>query len=245
MNLKTIVKIALDLLFPITCVGCGKPKIHCCEKCFSQIPLLARQKCPSCGKTSERGGFCSNKCRGGFAFDGIIAAAEFKKKSHLAELIHRFKYDFSKEICADLAKLIAAACEDFSSDNCFGAPQVFILVPAPLHNRRMRWRGFNQSALLAQKIAEIKGHAENWQTADILVRTRWTRPQVELPKQKRLMNLRGAIGLKNPHKKINPSAVYFIVDDVCTTGATIHECAKTLKERGAGRVFGLVVTRTN
>ncbi|MEK7524366.1 MAG: phosphoribosyltransferase family protein [Patescibacteria group bacterium] len=108
----------------------------------------------------------------------------------------------------------------------------------PLHPRRHRFRGFNQSKILAQEIGKY------WQSPvqEILKRHRYTPPQVELSRNNRLKNVRGAFSLIYG-TRINPQATYFLIDDVCTTGTTLRECARVLKHHGAQKVWGFVIAR--
>lgn len=208
--LALIKKTILDFIFPIYCAGgCGKEKTHCCSKCLSEIPR---------------------------AFDpaeNIIAAAKFHEESTLAEMIHRLKYDGAEEIGKILVSLFT---DDLRKYIAFGKS---VLVPVPLHPRRFRFRGFNQSAILAREISARFGGS----VADILIRKRYTRPQVELHALERASNVKDAFDMKDSSISIDPDAVYFVVDDVYTTGATLNECASVLKNHGARNVLGLVVGR--
>lgn len=160
----------------------------------------------------------------------IIAAAPFAEKSFLARLIHSLKYEGIRSVAPPLAKLIPPI--EF--------PNKSVLVPVPLHWRRENIRGFNQSAVLAHEIAK----KSNSPVYELLARHRYTRPQVELPKAKRLTNLRGAFSPKIPRLHLDPTITYFLVDDVSTTGTTIAECAAVLLRHGAKDVRGIVIART-
>lgn len=214
--IKKIINIVLNFLFPIYCVGCKKENFHLCEDCLKKLPV----------KITEN------------HIDGltVFAVIKFREDSPIAQLIHRFKYDGAKEIAEILGMLF---------NNAFLPPTFYILhstflIPVPLHRRRSNFRGFNQSLLLAQEL----GKKWNFPIADILQRHRYTRPQVELGGVERLTNVTDAFSMKNPEEKLNPSATYTIIDDVCTTGSTINECAKALKKHGAEKIFGVVVAKS-
>lgn len=201
----------LNLLFPIFCVGCKKDSSHFCRECFAKIVQQISSK--------------RSRLPHANALDEVISTCNFIHNSPLAELIHRFKYDGAIEIASLLAGLFQEGIEG-------------ILVPVPLHKRRYRFRGFNQSSLLAKILSErfkLPLH-------DILKRDRYTEPQVELDGAKRLTNVRDAFSLKKGFS-INSKITYVLVDDVCTTGATLNECAKVLKAKGATKVVGLVVAK--
>lgn len=152
------------------------------------------------------------------------------EKSLLARLIHSLKYEGVRDVGPRLANLLPLI--EF--------PQKSAFVPVPLHWRRENIRGFNQSAVLAYEIAE----KSNRPVYELLKRHRYTQPQVELPRQKRLTNLRGAFSLKNPLQRLDPDITYFLVDDVSTTGTTIAECKAVLFRNGAKDVRGIVIART-
>ncbi|MBU4216276.1 hypothetical protein L6270_02600 [Candidatus Parcubacteria bacterium] len=113
--------------------------------------------------------------------------------------------------------------------------ETILIIPVPLHNKRLRWRGFNQSEKLAHFIAnksQIKINTEN------LKRIKFKKPQASLKKEARLKNIQNVFtwqGAKLNHQNI------ILVDDVTTTGATLNECAKILKANGANEVWGLVL----
>lgn len=172
----------------------------------------------------------------GGPIDCVYATAVFEEKSPLADLIHRYKYDFSREVAEVFVKLFGGIFGRLSAAEESAA---IILVPVPLHRRRINFRGFNQSEVLAQKLSKKFGV----KMANLLTRHRYTQPQVELSKEHRLTNLHGAFSLKNPAEKIDQNALYLLVDDVCTTGSTLGECAKVLKAAGANRVGGLVIAK--
>lgn len=204
--LAKLKNLLLDFLFPVTCVSCKKFGVQCCAECLQKIPLASQKS------------------------DKIIAAAEFKEESMLAELIHRFKYDGAKEVGEILVNLFQKNLD---------LPTKKVFVPVPLHKRRSNIRGFNQSAILAKLLVKkFGGEMQN-----ILQRHKYTPPQAELSRKERLTNVRDAFSMKNPENKLNPESTYLLVDDVCTTGSTLSECEKILRRNGAQNVMWLVVAR--
>ena len=114
-----------------------------------------------------------------------------------------------------------------------------LLIPVPLHLRRLNWRGFNQSELLAKNISDT---FQMEMAVDVVERTINATPQADIKeREERLKNLNGIFRIKNKEKIIGREVL--LVDDVCTTGATLNECAKILKAGGASRVVALVVAR--
>lgn len=198
------------------------------------LDFLFPMRCLGCGKNKTH---CCDDClqkiprlKDRSFSEPIIAAAPFVEKSLLAHLIHFLKYEGIRGVAPPLAKLLPSV--EF--------PEKSVLVPVPLHWRRENIRGFNQSSILAREIAK----KSNRPVCELLKRHRYTQPQVELPRQKRLTNLRGAFSLKNSLQRLDPNITYFLVDDVSTTGTTIAECKTVLFRHGAKDVRGIVIART-
>ncbi|MDQ3928798.1 MAG: ComF family protein [Chloroflexota bacterium] len=143
------------------------------------------------------------------------------------ELVHRFKYDGMHGAGGWMSGRMEPLCP----------PDATALVPVPLHPKRERDRGFNQAEVLARPIA--RKHRVPLIRA--LKRTRMTTPQVELTAEERWANVRE---LYTPARGHELRGLVVVVDDVCTTGATLQECARQLRAMGAERVVGLVFART-
>lgn len=226
--LKKFLNIIIDFLFPIYCISCKKPKTHLCPDCLNKIIVRADGADLKLYK------------------NWIFYLTEFKENSAISELIHRFKYDGATEIVKILGMLYLLSRHfgrdpNFTSgySTCLTGKQTF-LIPVPLHRRRFNFRGFNQSLLLAQELSK----KWNFPIADILQRHRYTKPQVELNKKHRLTNVIDAFSLKNTAQYLDTKNTYILIDDVCTTGATLNECAKVLRKNGAERIFAIVVAKT-
>ena len=149
------------------------------------------------------------------------------------ELVHELKYGGITE----LAGLMGAAAAQAVMIN--GLTD-FVLVPVPLHRDRLAQRGFNQAELLGYEVAQ-KFKIAMW--PDLLRRRKNTKPQIELKREKRLVNMTGAFQLNKQYGDKIKNANILLVDDVITTGATMNECAKILKNSGAGAVWGLALAR--
>ena len=153
----------------------------------------------------------------------------------LSEAIHILKYQKRQAMVKHLNDLMP----DFLLQRF---AQSDIIIPVPLHKKRLNERGFNQSLLIAHymsKSLNIPLYVNGLQ------RTRWTRPQIELTREERLKNVRGAFAVKaglKPATTIKGKNV-ILVDDVYTTGATVNECAKVLKKAGADEVVVFTLAR--
>ncbi|MFA6285318.1 MAG: ComF family protein [Parcubacteria group bacterium] len=227
-------------MFPVLCLSCGKEGSWLCEECSSQTKLLDFQVCPVCEDIiTEKGRLCS-ACRASqkSSLDSLLAAVSYENPS-IKHLVHNLKYRFASSIAEPLAMLLVKALvrSDFSVPDC--------IIPVPLHPRRLRWRGFNQSLLLAEHIAEELTPLLKIEVLDILSRARFNQPQMKIKNyQERLQNVKDIFTFRpdtDPSLIKNKSIL--LVDDIATTGATLEECAKVLKSAGAKKVFAAVVAR--
>ena len=266
-NLLKAKNFILDLLFPIKCLGCGEefenlePKDKwICKKCFDKIEIRKEQICPACEEPSENGE-THYKCRKEISLDGLWLATEFNYKT-TKEAIYKFKFNFIKDIHFPLSEIIIKSIlkadefgnfhdlilANFSQES--GEEEIYtdknknkktetIIVPVPLHKRRYNWRGFNQAFLLSENIA-AKFNLPVCENA--IIRKRNTKPQTKIKlMEERKKNIKGAFSCPNNNLIKNKNII--IVDDVCTTSATLNECAIELKKAGAKNVWGLVITR--
>lgn len=119
-----------------------------------------------------------------------------------------------------------------------------ILIPVPLHKKRLNYRGFNQAEVICNVLKEKVGDSATISHA--IQRKRHTAQQAKLNKTERHKNLEDAFTIEKKVRLANrtyENDIFFIVDDVCTTGSTLENCAKVLKESGINKVYGLVVAR--
>ena len=150
------------------------------------------------------------------------------------EAIHQFKYAGKSHLAESLGPLLAAFAETW-----LRKMNGFLTMPVPLHPRRLRERGFNQSLLLSRHVASRLGTELDYLS---LRRTIHTLPQTGLDKDQRRKNIRKAFEVIDPGPVKDRDIL--LVDDVATTGNTLNECARMLKRAGCERVLGLVLART-
>jgi ComF family protein len=223
----------LDLIFPKTCLGCGKEGKYICESCLACVRLL-KPACPYCEKASIDG-FTHTKCRKKYGLDGLTSIWDYEgviKKAILA-----LKYKYATEVAKELVGNLVTSL--LRNKNL--VPSNYCLVPVPLHWHRENVRGFNQSIEIGKIVADEMG----WKfISDFLIKERSTTSQVELSVEDRKQNLQGVFSLNPIHKSlfIHLKSV-IIFDDVFTTGATLKEAAKVLKRIGVKKVWGLTVAR--
>jgi ComF family protein len=221
----------LDLVFPAICpvcqtrLGSGR-RDPLCGKCWDAIERLAPPWCEVCGApgASPCGPCAARPAR----WDYARSAARYE--GPLREAVHALKFGGKRALARPLGALAV--------EQCAGTllPEIDALVPVPLAWERERARGFNQARLLAERVGARLGVPlrPRW-----LVRVRTTLPQSDLSADERRANVRGAF-------HASPRAAgrhVLVVDDVLTTGATLTECARALREAGAARIGVLTVAR--
>lgn len=164
----------------------------------------------------------------------------------LKELIHIFKYNSVKELSSLLGILIKRLIK-IKAKNIFNRlnKNKTVIIPIPLHPRRLRERGFNQSELLAEKLSE---HTNFLIAKNIVIRKRDSAPQADIKDknkahqiQKRKNNIKNAFKITNP--KFIEGKNVILIDDVATTCATLEECAFILKQSGAKKIWGFVMAK--
>lgn len=235
---------ALDLLYPPICAICRAPLRDgraLCEACAADLPRIVPPFCAVCGEPFHGridGAFSCPNCSGlRFAFEFARPAAV--RDDRTLAMIHRLKYQRRLHLAPELGRLASGAFEDprFGPALAGNWP----LVPVPLHRGRFQQRHFNQSAEIARTLSIEVGlpvlHA--------LRRVRGTGHQTSLTRAERMENLRDAFSVNargHRHIAANPAGAV-LVDDVLTTGSTVHECAKTLRRAGFRRVFVVTVMR--
>ena len=229
----------LNGLFPPRCPACLHWTAHpgLCRACVDAVGYVRSPLCPACGvpfpssHTDHRCGRCLMQPP---PFDRLRSCATYGQgkgaTGPLAIVLHRYKY--GRDV--SLAKTLG----DFLATHCPLTIDHDVLVPVPLHVSRLRWRGFNQSLLLAQPLAK---RTDIRVDPFALQRTRATQPQVELGERDRRGNIAGAFTVRHPTAVRGRSIL--LVDDVYTSGATAHECARNLRQAGAHAVDVLVLVR--
>lgn len=217
---------ALDFLFPQWCIGCGKEGSFLCRRCRLSLPRIMPPLCPRCGRPQSSGILCPG-CVGWQAeIDGI--RSPFRFEGVIRQVVYQLKYRNLRALAPSLAGMMS----DYFASNPVPAE---VLVPIPLHRKRLRERGYNQSSLLAEELGKLTGLPV---VENCLVRSRHASPQVRAPTlAERRANVAGAFTCLSPSLS---NKQVLLVDDVSTSGATLDACARALKEAGAASVWGLV-----
>lgn len=226
-SVLTVRRTLLDLLFPPRCVICRRAEAAWfCSACRAQIDIIPPPLCDRCGRPL-RVKDCPSCSKLPLQIDGIRAMAFFE--GNLRKAIHAFKYEHRPELAGVLGSLLSG----YLYVHPLPADAV---APVPLHPSREHTRGYNQALLLAR---ELGAQTNLPVMEDTLKRVRATRSQTELGAVQRQANVKGAFAadMRVAGKRL------LLIDDVCTTGATMDECSVALKQRGALLVWGLALAR--
>ncbi len=235
----------LDFVFPAACVYChkfvGDDRILIfCQSCWSTMPLISESVCPRCGTPYSSHSvlqyapeFLCGDCRTAPPFfDRACAAASYE--GVIKEAIHQFKFHQKTGLGKPLAQALISRIP-----TSLDISQYQAILPVPLHKTRQRQRGYNQSAILARHLARhyglrVLGHK--------LLRTRPTNAQAQMKGRKeRQENVKNAFSVRSPEVIRDQNLI--LIDDVLTTGATMNECAKVLKQAGAASILVLTLSR--
>lgn len=310
---KYIYNSILDLLFPKACLICGKSGVFLCKRCLKEIKINSLQVCPVCEKIiTENGKVCKNCQKKESFIDQMIVASDYQK-SEISGIIHFYKYKFIQDLHIPLGKILLKSLiknEIFVPD---------FIIPIPLHRSRLRWRGFNQSELLANYISKnllpgieipvlnnlvirtkntpsqmkVKKYAERQKNLEnafalnkIVISTTFNSAQFKLCESELSKNKRSgkicvfkkstygrkyeriyAENKKNITNDFPPlrkgslpagkagareglifadnlkNKKFIIIDDVCTTGATVSQCAKVIKKLKPAKIAAAVLGR--
>ncbi len=216
---------------PLTCVTAS----YFCESCRKELTPIGSPFCSKCGLP-----FVSRKGESHTCSECLTEEKYFRRArafgvydGALMEAIHAFKYGKRASLSRPLAALARQTFLQFW-DNY----NIDLLVPVPLHLKRLRQRGFNQAHLLINRWAKLDKTPFD---GLVLSRTRWTEPQTSLSRKERQKNIKKAFSVKRPESVEGRRIV--LVDDVYTTGSTANECARVLMKAGAEFVDVLTLAR--
>ncbi len=226
----------LDALFPPQCIPCGKKLARTarfstiCDECFARIPIRSGFSCATCARRLPT---LINTCHKGTP--AIAAATDFKNKEAQA-LIHALKYNHIADAAIPLATILSTYIAHYLPATAYATLHI---VPVPLHPKRLRARGFNQSECIALELAKLDARVEVH--ASLLTRTRHTASQTTAQDHDaRRENVKDAF---TAHADSAIRDTVFILDDVCTSGGTITEAMRALRSAGIRKSVGLVIAR--
>ena len=217
----------LDLLFPPECAVCSREGSFLCAGCEPSLPRLAPPYCRRCAEP-DVAPVCT-WCRANApAYERI--RAPYRYTGPVRDMVHDLKYANIRALAPTLGGLLA----DYLASLRFEAD---VISPVPLHSRRERSRGYNQSHLLAREVSRRIGIS---MADDRLLRSMDTPPQVAMSgREERRQNIDGAFECTRDAGGLR----VLLIDDVVTTGSTMSACASALKDAGAKSVLGLALAR--
>jgi ComF family protein len=219
-----------DLLFPPVCVHCrglveDSGFRHLCLRCARRIEFIRDPCCPTCGHPfygeMEEGRVCGHCVSLDPVYGSGRAAVLFRGPARA--LVIELKYHRGLHVLEDVAGIFRR------SPSLLAHVRGAVLVPVPLHPRKQRERGYNQSRLLAGRMAGAAGGGTR--VASLLRRVKDTPTQTFFDRAERRENLKNAFALA-PGAPLNPALRHILVDDVFTTGFTLNGCARALREAG-------------
>ncbi len=235
MNSRLKFKHLFDAVLQQSCTLCASHRggeYGLCHDCLQSLPWHLDRTCPQCGLQSD-GAICGNCLRSAPNFD--VTRALFQYDYPLDRLLQHYKYRESLYLANTFSSLFidrllrhAAADEDSRID---------LIIPMPMHHERIRQRGFNQALEIARYISKKLHTPLDFTSCS---RTKLMPPQASLPLKERIRNVQGVF---NCDQNLHGLRVA-LVDDVMTTGASLNELAKTLKQAGAAHVECWVIART-
>ena len=222
------VEAVVNFVLPLACVHCSEEGSLFCERCASAAPTLPGNSCVKCGeRTSEHLDLCGDCFALPPPLDRLVP--KYRYGGSVRSAIHALKYRHITAIAPAMASLM-------SELRFLHRAKLDCIVPVPIHANRLRERGYNQAAHLAQPLAEFTGKAL---IEDALIKIRDTQSQVELSRSERMRSLTRAFIANYSFD----DAHVLLVDDVCTTGSTLMNCAVALKRAGARRVSAVVFAK--
>ncbi len=240
----------LDILFPIICIFCESEGEFICADCAARLERAEAQYCMICQKPAIAG-LTHPGCRHPFGVDRLVCILNYHHEP-VRQAIIGGKYRNLPGIFTALGQMAARHL-------IIHPPLVdksFILVPLPLHPRKQRKRGFNQTEIICQSISKELGLP----VVHALSRKKFTKPQKDLKRAQRILNVQDAFTaahgvaplwrrllFNQPHRPVSPNLIksnnIILVDDVTTTGSTLTAAAKVLKRNGAKQVWCLAIAK--
>jgi ComF family protein len=243
---KEIRKFLLNIFFPKFCFSCHHEGNYLCQDCKALLEISQYRYC-LCKrpKRSISRGKCL-KCQHK-KLTGLYFAVDYQNIL-IKKLIQKFKYKpFIKELAKPLASLIITHFQLLDNKPNFFYPvrnrrssngANFVLIPIPLSQKRLKWRGFNQAVEISKELSKT---LEVPLILDCLMKIKETLPQVQLTAEARKENVKSIFSCQS-QDEISGKKI-LLVDDIYTTGSTMAEAAQVLKESGAKEVWGVVVAR--
>jgi len=216
--LNKVKNFLLNLFYPKYCFLCQREGTYLCQDCLSTLEISGFHQKFSTENLSD-----------------LYFATSYQKPL-IKNLIQSFKYKpFVKELTDNLSSLIIEHFQLLEKPPDFAD---FILIPVPMEKKKLKWRGFNQAEEIGKELSKF---FRITLLNNVLAKIKETPAQVDLSEEERKENIRNAFSIKNGGQILGRKIL--LVDDIYTTGSTLTECAKVLKEAGAKEIIGIVIAR--
>ncbi|MDR2760648.1 MAG: ComF family protein [Rickettsiales bacterium] len=228
-----------DLIFPYRCLRCEKiiDRLGFCDGCMAEaLYPLKPPLCRICGGPLDMENFpgnrlvCASCLKEKYFFDRAVSV--FYYSGHMPKIIHSFKFGNKFFLSKFFFEYLREKPKEFGEN-------IDCIVPIPLHVKKLRARSYNQTALLARHFRDEGYKVIN----DLLLKTVNSRAQIELKTSQRKKNVRGNFCVNKKYAGEAAGKNILLLDDVFTTGATVNECAKVLREGGAKKIFVLTIAK--
>lgn len=238
---KFFSKFFLGIFFPSHCISCeeiiSKDALFC-GPCWQKLSFITEPKCKICSypfevEISFMQPLCAKCLVKKPAFDKVITL--FRYNSTIKKIIGDLKYRDQSFLAKKLAKILFDKIKNEIASHD-------LIIAVPLHPKRLKKRKFNQAILLAKNLVKFSPNLKFF--PDFLFRVKDTKPQAQLRKQQREKNLKRGFLVNKIYQDSLKDKKVLLIDDVMTTGATLENCAKELKRRGAREVVVLVIAKT-
>lgn len=227
----------MDAFFPRRCLGCGQTGGYFCPSCLLKIKRVT-QICPACERPSPFGQ-THPRCYSRLSLTGLISF--FVYEGIIRKAIHQLKYrqvtDLLDEFWGIVTQELAGRTEELSGFHQFLKEKPAV-IPVPLFWYKENLRGFNQSSLIGERLAE---RCNLTFLSNFLIRQKMTSTQTKLNPKERQKNVEGAFVINS--RSLLPTTNFLLMDDIWTTGATIKAAGNVLKRAGAKKVWGLTIAR--
>lgn len=245
-GIKNFFTLLVGALFPTSCISCGiktnEDKVLC-ENCEEKIEINTSFFCPNCSKRLLE---IKNECHPETRY--ILGSACSYRNKTVRDLIHALKYDRVARAAEILAKILSLYIEHITVRYPEFKANDFVIFPMPLHRKKERKRGFNQSSLILKSLNKLileqnKNTFLFCSSLGIIKRKKNTPSQTKCKsKKERIAHMEDAFEIISPEKIADKNVI--ILDDVFTSGATMNEAVRAVKNAGARKVIALVIAKT-
>lgn len=234
-HLKKLLSTVVNTIYPNKCLNCAENSVNnvhtLCIECWQQLSFITNPYCDLCGapkNVAEEACSCTMQANSIKYFKGIRAILLYSGVTR--NLIKKFKYHH----CTSLQRLFYKWFSLNLSLPPLHLIDNYVIVPVPLHARKLKERGYNQAWILAKTLSKYYNKMKCIE--NILIRNKYTSSQSKLSQRERKINVQDAFSVNQKYVKFINGRTIILIDDVITTGATVNECAKILLQYNARAV---------